>query len=142
MNRLDFEKPLKEKAIRLLQMRAGGRYTSFEAGQLYEICLALGMEDSRPGKMGEQEVYWNETVCSCLNEKTAKIKLKQLLSPDNKQLVVPLPKCKFQVTITENAFTQYEECSKGIDLLEFDSCRRCNQYSPVTAGLVNNGEKK
>ena len=55
MNRLDFEKPLKEKAIRLLRVRAGGRFTMFEAEQLYEICLALGMVDNRPGAIGFQE---------------------------------------------------------------------------------------
>jgi hypothetical protein len=130
MNRVEFEKPLKEKAIRLLQIRAGGRYSTFEAGQLYEVCLALGMEDSRSGKMGEQEAYWNETVCSCFDEKVARKKLKQLLSPDNKQLIISPPKCEFQVAITENA-TQYEECSKGIDLLEYGSCKNCKLYSPV-----------
>lgn len=80
MNRLAFEKPLKEKAIRLLQRRAGGRYTMFEAGQLYEICLALGMTEKRTGAIGFQENNWESLVCSCLTEKEAKQKLKSLLT--------------------------------------------------------------
>lgn len=80
MNRADFEKQQKAKAIRLLRLRAGGRYDTFEAGQLYEICLNLGMNDSRTGKIGEQEHFWEETVCSCVTEKQAREKLKELLS--------------------------------------------------------------
>jgi len=74
-----FEEELREKALRLLQMRAGGRLSMFEAGQLYEICLMLGMKDGRPGKMLEQEEYWNQIVLSCLTEDGAKQALEKLL---------------------------------------------------------------
>lgn len=80
LNRLDFEKPLKEKAVRLLQLRAGGRFTMFEAGMLFQICLELGYPDCRPGGIGWQEKYWESLVSSCLNEKDAKKKLKELLA--------------------------------------------------------------
>lgn len=79
MNRVNFEKPLKEKAVRLLHLRAGGRYSMFEAGQLYEICLALGMADSRPKR---QELLWDDIVGSCLTEKEAKQKLKMLINQE------------------------------------------------------------
>jgi hypothetical protein len=82
MNRLDFEKELKTRAIRLLLMRAGGRYMMFEAGQLYQTCLLLGMKDGRPGKLGEQEHNWEQIVAHCFSEKEAKQKLKELLNSD------------------------------------------------------------
>jgi len=63
----------------LLQFRAGGRYTNFEAGMLYQICLDLGMKDSRPGKIGDQEKYWEQLVCSCVTELEARETLDKLL---------------------------------------------------------------
>lgn len=83
MNRQEFEKPLKEKAIRLLQCRAGGRYTDFEAGMLYQICLDLGLADSRPGKIGAQEDYWTGLILSCRTEKEAKEVLSKLLKGEH-----------------------------------------------------------
>jgi hypothetical protein len=83
MNRLTFEKPLKEKAVRLLQVRAGGRFRMFEAGMLFQICIELGYPDCRPGAIGWQEKYWESLVGSCLTEKIAKQKLKALLCPSN-----------------------------------------------------------
>jgi hypothetical protein len=80
MNRLDYEKQLKEKAVRLIQIRDGGRYEMFEAGQLYEICLALGMEDTRTGKIGEQEKFWCNIVGFISSEKEARKTLKYILS--------------------------------------------------------------
>jgi pyruvoyl-dependent arginine decarboxylase (PvlArgDC) len=80
MNRADFENELKQRAIRLLLCRAGGRYTMFEAGQLYQTCLLLGMPDSRHGAIGEQEKNWEAFVSSCMDEKAAKNMLKSLLS--------------------------------------------------------------
>lgn len=71
---------LQAQAIRLLQLRAGGRYTLFEAGQLYQICLVLGIEDSRRGSIGNQENYWESQVCSCHSEEEAKTKLAYLLA--------------------------------------------------------------
>ena len=82
MNRLDFEKPLKEKAIRLLRMRAGTRYIDFEAGMLYQICLDLGMKNERLGKIGAQENNWSALVCSCATEKAAKQTLKRLIQSE------------------------------------------------------------
>ncbi len=73
------EEELREKAIRLLQMRAGGRYTSFEAGMLYQICLDLGMKDERKGCIGAQETYWEQIVCSCWGEQEASEALEKLL---------------------------------------------------------------
>lgn len=77
--RSDFEDELRQQAIRLLQVRAGGRLSMFEAGLLYQICLVLGLEDSRAGKMFEQEEYWNEVVLSCTTEEEAKEILDALL---------------------------------------------------------------
>ena len=73
------EKELRERALRLLQMRAGGRYTNFEAGMLYQTCLCLGMKDERKGKIGAQEVYWEGIVCSCFGYEEALLVLEQLL---------------------------------------------------------------
>lgn len=75
-----FERKLAEKAIRLLQCRAGGRYTMFEAGLLYQTCLLLGLKDSRPGKIGEQELSWEKLVGSCSSEAEAKTALLKILS--------------------------------------------------------------
>lgn len=77
MNRADFEKELKQNAINLLRVRAGNRFDTFEAGQLYQICLLLGMKDYRTY---DQETNWRKYVCSCPDEKTAKKVLKLLLS--------------------------------------------------------------
>jgi hypothetical protein len=77
--KFDFESELRQKAVRLLQCRAGGRLSMFEAGMLYQICLTLGLEDSRHGKMLEQENYWNDVVLSCSGEDEAKIALESLL---------------------------------------------------------------
>ncbi len=77
--RFDYEQELRQHAIRLLQCRAGGRLSMFEAGLLYQICLDLGMEDSRPGKMCEQEDHWNQIVLSCHTEEEAKEALEKLL---------------------------------------------------------------
>lgn len=73
------KKELKARAFQLLQFRAGGRYTNFEAGMLYQICLELGMKDSREGKIGEQEQYWEQLVCSCITELEARQTLEKLL---------------------------------------------------------------
>lgn len=70
---------LVEKAIRLLQMRAGGRYTTFESGMLYQICLDLGMKDERKGGVGKQEEYWEQIICSCWGAEQAGEALKNLL---------------------------------------------------------------
>jgi hypothetical protein len=80
MWKFDIEQELVQKAIRLLQCRAGGRYSMFEAGLLYQTCLVLGLEDSRPGKIGEQELAWESLVGSCSTEKEALQKLKMVLS--------------------------------------------------------------
>ena len=77
--KFDFEQELRQRAVGLLQMRAGGRLSMFEAGLLYHICLDLGMEDTREGKMMEQEEYWNAIVGSCVHEKEAKEALESLL---------------------------------------------------------------
>jgi hypothetical protein len=74
-----FEKESRERAVGLLQVRAGGRYMMFEAGMLYQILLSLGKEDSRTGKIGEQEKLIESWVCHCLSEKEAEAKLKQIL---------------------------------------------------------------
>jgi hypothetical protein len=97
MNRLDFEKPLKEKAIRLIQKRAGGRFTMFEAGMLYQICLELGYPDCRPGGIGWQEKFWENTISSCLTEKEAKQKLKMLLSATQTEV----SKCQYSEFISK-----------------------------------------
>ena len=73
------KKQLRERALRLLQMRAGGRYTNFEAGELYQICLCLGMKDYRPGPIGAQEKYWEQIVCSCWGDLEASQALEKLL---------------------------------------------------------------
>lgn len=73
------EKQLRERAIGLLQFRAGGRASCFEGGLLYHICLMLGMKESREGKMFEQENYWEQIVLSCHTEVEAKEALKKLL---------------------------------------------------------------
>lgn len=81
-----FEKELKEHAVRLLQCRAGGRLSMFEAGMLYNICLCLGMKDSRWKNVCEQEEYWRNIVGSCDTEADAKKALAKLLK--NGQLSV------------------------------------------------------
>jgi hypothetical protein len=73
------ETELRERAIRLLHMRAGGRYTSFESGMLYQICLDLGMKDERKGGIGAQERYWEQIVCSCWTDQEANEVLDKLL---------------------------------------------------------------
>ena len=73
------QKDLRERAIRLLQHRAGGRYTMFEAGMLYQICLSLGMKDSREGGIGEQEKQWEKLTNSCFTSEEAKEKLEKVL---------------------------------------------------------------
>ncbi|MCW4015094.1 MAG: hypothetical protein NWF06_01870 [Candidatus Bathyarchaeota archaeon] len=78
MNYLE-EAKLRQRALRLLQMRAGGRYTSFEAGMLYQLCLDLGMKDERKGGIGAQERYWEGIVCSCFGDDEAKETLEKLL---------------------------------------------------------------
>lgn len=81
----EHEKELRERAIRLLQCRAGGRLSMFEAGLLYQICLELGMKDERKGKIMEQEEYWNEVVLSCRTELEAKQTLEKLLKNERVQ---------------------------------------------------------
>ncbi|MDI9576806.1 MAG: hypothetical protein QM398_01545 [Thermoproteota archaeon] len=73
------EKQLKERAVKLLLHRAGGRASCFEGGLLYHICLMLGMKEKREGKMFEQEKYWEEIVLSCDTETEAKQALKTLI---------------------------------------------------------------
>jgi len=73
------KRKLRERALGLLQMRAGGRYTTFESGILYHICLMLGMKDSRKGGIGEQEKYWEQIICSCWGEQEASEALENLL---------------------------------------------------------------
>ena len=86
-----YEKQLRERAIKLLQMRAGGRLSSFESGMLYHICLSLGMEDTRWSKMFKQEEYWNAIIGSCHTSDEAKEALSKLLKNER----VPTRKERF-----------------------------------------------
>lgn len=74
-----FEAELRKHILDLLQMRAGGRYTIFEAGMMYQSCLTLGLKNSRLG-IGEQENYWESLVTSCRSREAAEAKLREILS--------------------------------------------------------------
>src|SRR4030042_1543867 len=54
---------LEERAVRLLMLRAGGRYRMFEAGQLYECLRLLGMAEYTKR---EQVVELERVVCRSL----------------------------------------------------------------------------
>jgi hypothetical protein len=67
---------LQEKAIRLLMLRAGGRYRMFEAGMLYQCLVLLGMQEFT---RHEQVNTLEKTTCHYLHESDAKKQLEELL---------------------------------------------------------------
>jgi hypothetical protein len=67
---------LKEKAIRLLQIRAGGRYRMFEAGMLYQCLVLLGMQEYTRHKQVDALV---KITCHYFHESDAKKQLEELL---------------------------------------------------------------
>lgn len=70
------KKEREETALGLLQLRAGGMWTCFEAGRLYQILLELGL---KPFTKREQATELERNTCHFVTEKEAEAKLKELL---------------------------------------------------------------
>jgi hypothetical protein len=51
-----------------------------------------------------------------------------------------LPKCQFFYK-KNDGFAEWDACQKGIDLVQFRACDRCNAYSPVVTDQIK-GEPK
>jgi chromosome segregation ATPase len=67
---------LQQKAIRLLQIRAGGRYRMFEAGMLYQCLVLLGMPEYTKHKQVDALV---KVTCHYFHESDAKKQFEDLL---------------------------------------------------------------
>lgn len=71
-----FKKELRERAIRLLQIRAGGRYRLFEAGMLYHCLVLLGMHEYTTH---EQVQQLERITCHYVKRTDAEKQLSKLL---------------------------------------------------------------
>ena len=70
------KRQLRNRAIRLLMLRAGGRYRLFEAGMLYHCLVLLGMHEYT---RHEQASELERITCHYLNESDAEEQLTKLL---------------------------------------------------------------
>jgi hypothetical protein len=70
------KRELRKKAIRLLMLRAGGRYRLFEAGMLYHCLVLLGMHEYTKH---EQVNQLEKITCHYLHESEAKEVITKLL---------------------------------------------------------------
>lgn len=72
----ELKQKLRDKCVRLLMLRAGGRYKMFEAGMLYQCLLLLGMKEySRHKQVDALE----KITCHFFHENDAKKQLEELL---------------------------------------------------------------
>ena len=81
-----FRKTLKDRAVRLLMMRAGGRYRLFEAGMLYHCLVLLGMHEFTTLKEVDE---LEKVTCHFLRESGAQKYLERLLKnkPNQRKLL-------------------------------------------------------